>query len=51
MFVTTVEGTVEAAREAELRSAWQDASVALPAGLIESFLLHAEDETRPCPSR
>jgi heme-degrading monooxygenase HmoA len=45
MFVTTVEGTVKAARAAELRSAWEDASVALPAGLIESFLLHAEDET------
>ena len=45
MFVTTVEGTVEAAREGDLRSAWDDMSADLPAGFIESFLLHAEDET------
>jgi heme-degrading monooxygenase HmoA len=45
MFVTTVEGAVEAAREANLRSAWEDMSAGLPAGFIESFLLHSEDET------
>jgi heme-degrading monooxygenase HmoA len=45
MFVTTVEGVVEAARQADLRSAWEDMSSSLPAGFIESFLLHGEDET------
>lgn len=45
MFVTTVEGVVEAAREADLLSAWEDMSSSLPAGFIESFLLHGEDET------
>ena len=43
MFVTTVDGVVEAAREADLRSAWEDASAVLPAGLIESFLVRADD--------
>jgi heme-degrading monooxygenase HmoA len=45
MFVTTVEGAVEASREADLRSAWEDLSADLPSGFIESFLLHAEDKT------
>jgi hypothetical protein len=45
MFVTIVEGTVGAAREGDLRSAWQDKSAALPEGLIESSLLRAEDGT------
>jgi heme-degrading monooxygenase HmoA len=46
MFVTIVEGVVEAAREDDLRSAWKDAAaVALPAGFIESSLLRTEDGT------
>jgi heme-degrading monooxygenase HmoA len=45
MFVTTVDDVVEAAREADLRSAWEDMSGDLPAGFIGSFLLHGEDET------
>jgi hypothetical protein len=45
MFVTIVEGAVEAAREGDLRSAWEDKTVVLPAGLIESSLLRAEDGT------
>jgi heme-degrading monooxygenase HmoA len=44
MFVTIVEGTVEAAREDDLRSAWEVTTAgALPAGFIESSLLRAED--------
>lgn len=46
MFVTIVEGTVEAAREGDLRSAWKETTAAvLPTGLIESSLLRAEDGT------
>jgi hypothetical protein len=45
MFVTIVEGTVEVAREGDLRSAWKDKSDILPAGFIESSLLRAEDGT------
>jgi len=46
MFVTIVEGTVEAAREDDLRSAWTDMTAgALPAGFIESSLLKAEGGT------
>jgi heme-degrading monooxygenase HmoA len=45
MFVTIVEGAVEAAREGDLRSAWEDKTAVLPAGLIESALLRAEDGT------
>jgi hypothetical protein len=46
MFVTIVEGVVEAAREADLRSAWEEVIAgALPAGLIESSLLRTEDGT------
>ena len=43
MFVTIVEGVVEVAREDDLRSAWEDITTSLPAGLIESSLLRAED--------
>ena len=44
MFVTIVEGEVEAARESDLLSAWMEKTAdVLPAGLIESFLLRAED--------
>ena len=45
MFVTMVEGAVEAARESDLRSAWEDKTAVLPAGFIESALLRAEDGT------
>lgn len=45
MFVTIVESTVEAAREGDLRSAWDNASTHLPAGFIESSLLRREDGT------
>jgi heme-degrading monooxygenase HmoA len=46
MFVTIAEGNVEAAREGDLRSAWEDTvSRALPAGFIESSLLRTEDGT------
>ena len=45
MFVTIVEGVVEAAREGDLRSAWGDKTADLPAGFIESSLLRAEDGT------
>lgn len=46
MFVTMVEGTVEAAREVDLRSAWEVTRAGtLPAGFIESSLLRAEDGT------
>ena len=44
MFVTIVEGVVEAAREGDLRSGWEDISAGvLPAGFIESSLLRTED--------
>jgi heme-degrading monooxygenase HmoA len=43
LFVTIVEGVVEAAREDDLRSAWDETSAVLPVGFIESFLLRAED--------
>ena len=45
MFVTIVEGSVEAAREDDLRSAWEALTTVLPAGFIESSLLRAEDGT------
>jgi len=45
MFVTIAEGVVEAVREGDLRSAWEDKTASLPAGLIESSLLRAEDGT------
>jgi len=45
MFVTIVEGVVEAAREDDLRAAWQDMTAVLPAGFIESSLLRAENGT------
>ena len=46
MFVTIVEGSVEAARESDLRSAWADKTAGtLPAGFIESSLLRAEGGT------
>ncbi len=43
MYVTMVEGAVEAGREPELRSAWEERTAVLPIGLVESFLLRAED--------
>jgi len=47
MFVTIVEGEVEAARESDLLSAWMDKTAdVLPAGLIESSLLRARPEAR-----
>ena len=45
MFVTIVEGAVEAVREGDLRSAWEEKTAVLPAGLIESSLLRTEDGT------
>jgi heme-degrading monooxygenase HmoA len=46
MYVTIVEGAVEAAREDDLRSAWEDTtSAALPDGFVESSLLRAGDGT------
>jgi len=45
MYVTIVEGEVEAAREGDLRSAWEAKTGVLPAGFIESSLLRAEDGT------
>ena len=43
MFVTIVEGMVEADREGDLRSAWEAKTAGvLPAGFIESSLLRAE---------
>jgi heme-degrading monooxygenase HmoA len=45
MFVTIVEGAVEAVREGDLRSAWKDKTAILPAGFIESSLLRAETGT------
>jgi heme-degrading monooxygenase HmoA len=46
MFVTMVEGSVEATREDDLRSAWKEVTDAeFPPGFIESSLLRAEDGT------
>ena len=46
MFVTIVEGSVEAARESDLLSAWEDKTAgALPTGFIESSLLRGEGGT------
>ena len=46
MFVTIVEGSVEATREGDLRSAWEATTAAvLPAGFIESSLLRTDDGT------
>ena len=42
MFVTIVEGEVDRGREDDLRSAWEDGTSQLPAGLIESFLVRGE---------
>jgi heme-degrading monooxygenase HmoA len=44
MFVTIVEGSVEAERERDLRSAWEITTGGeLPAGLIESSLLRTDE--------
>jgi hypothetical protein len=44
MFVTMVEGGVDDAREGDLRSAWDErTSGDLPTGLVESYLMHADD--------
>jgi heme-degrading monooxygenase HmoA len=44
MFVTIVEAQVELVREADLRTAWEEATAStLPAGFIESSLLRTED--------
>jgi heme-degrading monooxygenase HmoA len=44
MVITTVEGVVEAAREAELLAAWQRVTAdAFPPGLVESTLARAGD--------
>lgn len=45
MFVTIVQGQVEADREDDLRSAWEENAVDLPAGFIESSLLRSDDGT------
>lgn len=45
MFVTIVEGGIDAAREGDLRSAWEEKTAVLPAGFIDSSLLRAEDGT------
>jgi heme-degrading monooxygenase HmoA len=46
MYVTIVEGAVDAAREEDMRSAWEETtSQALPDGFIESSLLRADDRT------
>ena len=46
MFVTIVEGAIQAGREDDLRSAWDDKTAGvLPAGFIESSLLRTEDGT------
>jgi heme-degrading monooxygenase HmoA len=46
MYVTIVEGAVDAEREGDLRSAWEDTTAAaLPNGFIESSLLRADDGT------
>jgi hypothetical protein len=44
MFVTIVEGAVDDARESDLRSAWDErTSGQLPTGLVESYLMRADD--------
>ena len=43
MFVTIVEGVVDAGREDDLLSAWEHRPSELPAGFIESFLLRGEN--------
>jgi heme-degrading monooxygenase HmoA len=45
LFVTIVEGTVEIAREGDLRTAWENKPTVLPPGFIESSLLRGENET------
>ena len=46
MFVTIVEAHVEAEREADLRTAWEEVTAAaLPAGFIESSLIRSEEGT------
>jgi heme-degrading monooxygenase HmoA len=46
MYVTIVESAVDAEREGDLRSAWEDTtSAALPNGFIESSLLRADGGT------
>ncbi len=46
MFVTIVEGVVDAEREDDLRASWEaTAAGPIPAGFIESSLLRAEDGT------
>jgi heme-degrading monooxygenase HmoA len=46
MYVTIVEGAVDAEREGNLRSPWEDTTAAaLPNGFIESSLLRADDGT------
>jgi hypothetical protein len=44
MFITMVEGGVDDAREGDLRSAWDErTSGDLPTGLVETYLMHADD--------
>jgi heme-degrading monooxygenase HmoA len=43
MFVTIVEGVVDAGREDDLMSAWEQRPSLPPAGFIESFLLRGEE--------
>ena len=44
MFVTMVEGAVDDSREGDLRSAWDERALGeLPTGLVESYLMRAED--------
>ena len=45
MYVTIVEGAVDAEREDDLRSAWEGKTAVLPDGFIESSLLRADDGT------
>jgi heme-degrading monooxygenase HmoA len=46
MFVTIVEGAVQADREEDLRSAWEEVTAGTkPPGFIESSLLRTEDGT------
>jgi hypothetical protein len=42
MFVTIVDGAVAPEREGDLRSAWQENTDAVPAGLVEASLLRSE---------
>ena len=44
MFVTMVEGGVDDSRGGDLRSAWDErTSGDFPTGLVESYLMHADD--------